>query len=281
MEVFTPTEAPARLAEHEINRFGGWFTWSPEARGFCREWGRRMRDAGPPQRVRLLGGIPYDQTYSGASRQLDRELGERLARFAEALRGLEVPDELMLLTGMLDDEFDGPAIHSLLAYVRDALVRAEGDPMAALYSPIPTEEADGKEFLLHADLYLPGVLFNVYEEVPDDDSGASTFLPVPVFKRLLSGVRTLTEEARREMHRLLDEKHDEDHYETFFNLLHARENPWADELREALRENQLKVKLLYGQGYLVNDRRWLHGREAPARPGAAKRLHRLIFNAKT
>ncbi|HEX8336887.1 MAG TPA: hypothetical protein VF621_09155, partial [Pyrinomonadaceae bacterium] len=152
---------------------------------------------------------------------------------------------------------------------------------SALYSPIPTAEADGVEFLLHADLYLPLNLLCVYEEVPEDGTGAIIFLPVPTFKRLLGTVRTLTEEARRQLHRLLDDTHSEDNHDTLVNLLHGREHAWVDELEAAMRAEQFSVNLHYGQGYLVNDRMWLHGREAPGRAGDAKRLHRLIFNTKT
>ncbi|HEU4595558.1 MAG TPA: hypothetical protein VFS10_10480 [Pyrinomonadaceae bacterium] len=280
MEIFAPTNPPSHLTAHEINKLGTWFTWSPEARRFCHDWGRRMRGAEPPRRIRLLGGIPYDQTYSGEARPLDAELDGQLMTFAEAFFGLEVPDDLMLLTDMMDAEFDGQALRSLLAYLRDALVRITGERMHALYSPIPTDEANGVEFLLHADLYLPRILFCVYEETPEDDTGASTFLPAPTFKRLLGGVRALPEEARQQLHSHLDDTHGEDHHDTFVNLLHGREHAWVDELEAALREHLFRVNLLYGQGYLINDRMWLHGRDAPGRMGNGIRMHRLIFNTK-
>jgi len=43
--------------------------------------------------------------------------------------------------------------------------------MQALYAPLTP--GNNGEFPLHCDMYIPKRLFNVFDDVPDDDSGAS------------------------------------------------------------------------------------------------------------
>jgi hypothetical protein len=70
----------------------------------------------------------------------------------------------------------------------------------------------------------------------------------------------------------------EAHYTEFFNLLHGHEHSWVNELDKKFRARQMRIKMKKGEGYLINDRMWLHGREPTALPVTKKRLHRFIFN---
>jgi hypothetical protein len=44
-----------------------------------------------------------------------------------------------------------------------------------------------------------------------------------------------------------------------------------------MEQRQLRIKLYAGQGYLLSDRAWLHGRDAPRGGVPINRLHRLVF----
>jgi hypothetical protein len=51
---------------------------------------------------------------------------------------------------------------------------------------------DVGEFPLHADLYLPKVLFNVFDHVAEDDSGASLFLSLTALRQIMSESKSLS-----------------------------------------------------------------------------------------
>ena len=41
---------------------------------------------------------------------------------------------------------------------------------------------------------------------------------------------------------------------------------------------QEKIKLLYGQGYMIHDRKWLHGRDSPSNGVKSNRLYGFVFD---
>jgi hypothetical protein len=67
-----------------------------------------------------------------------------------------------------------------------------------------------------------------------------------------------------------------DRYETCFDLLHG-DHKWVPRLEKFLTEHQLKIPLRSGQGYLLHDRSWLHGRIKPSGGVTANRVRRLIY----
>jgi hypothetical protein len=226
-----------------------------------------------------MGGEEYDNTFSLALTSVaDMGLARDLLAIAKGLYRLKLGERIMLLDGMLSGGLDGQDLHYLFSYLRAALVSISGDPLSALHQPLHREYKRPKAFPLHADLYVPRILFNVFDDVPRDDSGATTFLSAAVFLRMLPGVKAIDGAARKRIRAILTGTHREDRYEEFYRLLHDKENAWDQELGEKMAARQLTVKLYSGQGYLIDDRAWLHGREAPSGGVSRRRLHRLIFN---
>src|SRR5438046_107786 len=73
--------------------------------------------------------------------------------------------------------------------------------------------------------------------------------------------------------------HDEDRYEENYDLLHGCHD-WTKDIEKRMERQLLKVKLFSGQGYMIHDRKWLHGREALSGNLSSKRLYRLVFNTR-
>ena len=71
----------------------------------------------------------------------------------------------------------------------------------------------------------------------------------------------------------------EDRFNDFFYSLYARDAPWSEELSSALAAHQIMVKFQRGEGFLLNDRQWLHGRTTTSGAVHEDRLHRLVFNS--
>jgi len=67
-----------------------------------------------------------------------------------------------------------------------------------------------------------------------------------------------------------------DGFDTLYHLLHGP-HEWVPDLEREIEQRQLRIKLRSGQGYLLHDGSWLHGREAPKDGVTADRLHRLVF----
>ena len=253
-----------------------WLTWSEEAQDFLAMWRQISNQLPKPPLVRLLGGQDYDYTYTlDPSPLLDDRSLEKIRAFAAEFLALSVGESIWFVSDLLGPNLDGPALHRLFGCVRHYLVELTHEPMSALYAPLSTVGTDAGDFPLHADLYIPQVLFNVFEAVPQDRSGASLFLPVSVFENILTS--EVPEEVSGSLLRCLREPIQQDSYERFFGLLHNRDAPWYGKLSRALQRHQLKVKLIAGQGYLIHDRLWLHGRTAPRGGVSGNRLHRLVF----
>lgn len=280
--IFQKTAPPREQAALAVNAHAAWYTWSPEFRSLFGAWRKQVRKLKGPRPLRLLGGEEYDNTFSLSPAALtDTGLTRDLMPFVEDLYHLNVGRRIMLFDRMLGEHLCGHELHCLFAYFRAAIVAITGDPLAAIHQPLHREYKRPKEFPLHADLYVPRVLLNIFDDVPADTSGASTFLSVPLFLRMLPEVKALEGQAGARIAEILTGIHREDKYEEFYHLLHGSDRAWRTELAEKMAARQLKIKLRSGQGYLIDDRAWLHGRDAPSSGVTRKRLHRLIFNTKT
>jgi hypothetical protein len=279
MTIFQEINPPRKQSRLVINRCASWYTWSVEFRSVYERLSAQLHSLKKPRSMRVLGGKEYDNTFSVDIASIsDKVLARDLSRFARSLYELKVSDRMMLFDDMLCEEPGGGGIHFIFAYFREAIVRLTGDPMAALSQPLHREFKWPKAFPLHSDLYIPRLLFNLFEDVPDDSSGASLFLPVSVFLEILGGLKSIDEASRRQIAGIITGDHSKDCYEEFYHLLHGDDNEWKTEMERQMSLRQMRIKLYAGQGYLINDRLWLHGREGPSTGVTKKRFHRLIFN---
>jgi hypothetical protein len=280
MEIFQPTSPPRKQTRARINEHAVWYTWSNEFHSLLKPLSREFRKLQRPSSTHLLGGKEYDDTYTLSIETLaDKTLARELMSFSKCLYNLDVSGRLFLFTDMLNDDLDGRNLGYLFAFFRAAIVSLSNDPLSALYQPIKGQKK-GKAFPLHSDLYIPVILFNVFQEVSNDLSGASLFLPISSVVELLGQLKSLPSNTREQIIENLTKIHRQDRYEENFYLLHGWHD-WTDELERLMRQRQLRIKLYSGQGYMLHDRRWLHGREAINGTLTHKRLHRLIFNNKT
>jgi alpha-ketoglutarate-dependent taurine dioxygenase len=69
---------------------------------------------------------------------------------------------------------------------------------------------------------------------------------------------------------------EEDRYDAFYGMLYG-DSAAHLLLDRRMRSACFKIRLRRGEGYLINDRRWMHGRTMTARSVTRNRLHRLTF----
>lgn len=277
-DIVEPIEPPARQRRFAISKRATWLTWSGDFRRFLAEWSRYARHA-PRPGTKVIGRVRrYAETYW---HRLDErsDIGSMLRAYTRALmRGVD-RGTLCFFDGLLADGMTRNSIHLLLAAMREVVVTVLGDRRAALYNPLGSLGKRAGDFPLHADLYAPRFLFNIFDEVPGDGSGASTFLSTGELRTALSTV-TMPGAVRMSILACQRRVSATDRYDEFYDLLHASRHPWSRELQTALRRAQHVMPFTRGQGYLIDDRRWLHGREAPSGGVTQNRIHRLIFDSR-
>lgn len=273
-------DPPVNQARLSISQFATWCTWSSNCLKLLRSWTEHLRSLPRPRRKVLFGGTCYNYTLSVSLDQLDPGFAKDFIEFARALYELPTPSGLLLLTGVFGDFFESTLAPQFASLLREALVLLSRDPLSALYVPLEdTIGVSAGDFPLHADLYLPELLLNIFEDVPPGPSGKSLFLSRDAFLQMLHDCKELPPEVEKLINTTLSRPLKTDGYEEFFATIHGQTRPaWRARLQREMRSHALRIKLSKGQGYLLHDRSWLHGRERPAGAVSRKRLHRLVFN---
>jgi len=271
--LFERVDPPRSQARLPINRVAQWYSWSPEFVCAIRELRPFLRSLPEPTLIRVRHLTEYGDTF-----HVPAETPQILTPFVRSLSRLPRPRGIMLFTGLLDGPMDGFALRRLFALLRHSIAGILGDERFSLYAPLGDVGANAGDFALHCDLYLPELLFNVFEEVAADTSGTSLFLSVAHLLRIM---KSLPRVPRRVMESVADaaaKPLKRDSFDKLYGLLHGSRHPWAAELERAMSQRQERIKLNRGQGYLVHDRAWLHGREAASGGVSIRRVHRLVFN---
>ena len=305
IRIFREIEPPLMQASLPINKFATWHTWSEIVPPFPSSCSRRSRATGSaaasprgrphrqgrdetfttrrPSCLIALGAggkapqLSYDWTFSWSpDRWKDNGVRQRFISFARSLDSARPSRKIMLFDGLMKPDLTSNGMHALLALLRGALVELAGDERAAMYTPLGEVGKNAGAFPLHADLYIPHMLFNVFDEVSADDTGASTFLSVPALCNLLPSVRPLPARKRQAIIAVFAKESSVDRFEILYDLLHGGHR-WVPALEKLLEERQFRIKLQTGQGYLLHDRIWLHGREAPRGGVPINRVRRFVF----
>ena len=279
MSIFTPI-TPSQGLPSTLTGNIKHLTWSTAARQFLVKFCKDSESLSAPKNIRLLGGIEFDYTYSIPLEEVSRlACFEELEHMALSLREQKPADGLILFQKLLDADFTGGHLHKLFACWREIIAASTGKTLGALYAPLSYVGRKAGDFPLHADLYVPDLLWNIFDRVPTDGSGMATLLPIAIFFELLQEASV----PKRDIEILescLTDDSTEDRFRKFYDLLYVNSADWTDRLAKLVQERQLRLPLGYGDGYLVNDRKWLHGREAPSGGVTTKRVHRLVFFGK-
>ncbi len=277
--VFEEIDPPPSQANLPVCRVATWCTWSADCRRLFKSWSSALNTLPRPRRKRLLGGKAYDYTLSVPFAEVDESFASEFVAFAACLYDLPTPKGIVLLSELFGDFLDGAMLPRFISLLREALVVVSGNEMCALYAPLSAVGIAAGDFPLHADLYIPELLLNIFEDVPDGSSGKSLFLSVDAFTAILDSLADLPFEISALIRSKLSDPLNSDGYEEFFELLHGEPpNLWRLNLQTMMETQAFRIKLQKGQGYLIHDRSWLHGREQPSGGVSRKRLHRLVFN---
>ena len=237
-----------------------------------------MPELPQPHIVNLHKGKPYDYTYTVNKKLIYPDIHEELLQSAKFIYRMKVTDRLLLLSGLIDHDISSETVHYLFSYYQFCFDCISGKPDTAMYAPLGDLSEYGSPFPLHSDLYVQKMLMIVFDNVPLDDTGQTLLISTENFLMIICSLTTMPEEAKEYITRLLTDNNLKDRFNEFFDLLYDEKAPWLGELFKALESQQLMVKFLSGEGFLLHDRLWLHGRTAPSCGIHEDRLHRLTFN---
>jgi len=280
-EIFQIVEPPAWFDDCRLKTDALWLTWTKSIRQLLSDFAKETAGWPEPRHVRLLGGVEFDHTFT-----MPIELRLRLpcvagiSGIAENLLRVKPANGVFLFRELTDDDFDSSALSKLWAVLRDIIAERCGNPMAALYAPLSYVGRHARDFPLHADLYAPEYLWNVFDRVSKDGSGATKLLPIAEFYALANAV-TLPTGVMNELTACFDENYRGERFRRFYDILHVNDDPLVQALARASDDAAIRLRLRQGEGYLIHDRAWLHGREAATGGITKRRVHRLVFNANS
>jgi hypothetical protein len=231
--------------------------------------------------IRSVAGCePYDDTYDADIDTIPPRLRTQLFHYARDLSTWPVERRLWLFRDMLTAPVTSKVLRAVFAYLRAALVRLARDARAALYAPVTPERRD-LGFNLHADLFLTTRLWLVFDDVPRDGSGATQLLPRLDLINILDRVGSVPRRVVSRVSNLMSRPLAGDAFDELYGLLHGENKRWHGPLVAALRSRCASIPLRSGEGYLLDDREWLHGRRPVSRAVTARRFHRLTFSLRT
>jgi hypothetical protein len=279
-------EVPATTAASHLVHV----TWADEWRPVLARFGEACATMPPAEKVRheqpgeegyedVAGGGDALTTWTLPDGAFDgrAELEADMRRLADAFFAWEPPASSVILTGLLDELPDGGCAR-LIGFLHDRIVELTGDPNAAIAAPVGMAGAADGGFAPHADMWVPALLFNVFEAVEPGGHGATLLLEMDRVFEIAEDAGVTAEQLRR-MREALDGAGEEDFYLQFNGALYEDEHPWKDEVERRLIDASLEVPLKRGQGYLANDRQWLHGRTPLPRDfDRENRLFRLAYD---
>ena len=275
--LFCTVDVPPRHRANPINRHGPWYSWSPAWRDLLKHF-RTQHVRRRPQVIEVPRCAPYPHTYHlDLDEQIGGEWEALFASAAEELLSLKLNESVILLTGLLEKDTDGEVLRSVFALLRAALVTIAGHPQAALYSPVQVERKRDNQFRLHSDLFLVDKLLLVFDQVSVDGTGRSLFLPYSKLDEILGNLDVVPNRVHAAVRWLLTGPRHKDGFNRLYDILHSEQHPWTRALEQQMRQHQLTVAFSTGEGYLLNDRRWLHGREGVSGVVGSRRFHRLII----
>jgi hypothetical protein len=275
-KIFEETLVPPWHRRNALGRTTPWFTWSTAFRQFA--WG--LEHAGVLRRRATLKWIrgcePSAATYSLPLDWLEDKLRRELLAFTADLPGSSDREDLRLFRDMLVPPFDQGQMRAVFSLFRTALVMIAEDERAALYSPVAPKSTD-TGFKLHADLFLTTKVWLIFDDIPDDGSGASLFVTRRDLLQTVRSLQSIPAMTAAKIATLMTQRLKRDSFERLYWLIHSEQNRWHEPLMNALDEKVKSIALRRGEGYLMNDRRWLHGRTAASGAVTAKRFHRLSY----
>ncbi len=283
MKIFQTTNIPDSHKEFKLSKKVNWYTWSQEMNNFLSIWSKEVRKTNQIRRIYMSNQKYIHNTYTlKISKIENKELRKQLYDIADSFYNFKHNSQPIFFKNMINKNITFNGLHCFFAALREILIRKMNDRWSVIYSPVFTQQKNNeREFPLHYDMFIPKILFMIYNNVPQGRQGASTFLSTKELKKILSKTKLFPSKKRKlvmDMLRKTERKGDQ--YGAFMDLIHDKNNEWYKELHDKMESKKQIVKFKAGEGFLVHDRLWMHGRTKTRKNVNIKRLMRFVFNTQ-
>lgn len=278
MKVFEEIDSPPEHQTFSKQNNVKWFTWSNEINSLSPMIRNATLNYGSPEAV-TFKSVHYKKTFTINLNKIDNQLSDKLVAISKSMQKIKLKNRLFFFDKLINDNINADSFHFLFAAIRSQISLVKKNQMASLYPPLESHNPND-DFPLHCDFYGPLRLWNIFEDVAPDKYGATILLcREKMIKHIMPRVTQLPSDKKKRIISILNLgviDFDEP-YPEFFLLLHDKKNKWTVDLEKRMNECSLRIKFKKGQGYMIHDRRWLHGRERTFQEISTKRLHRLLF----
>lgn len=277
MILFDQIEAPKSKANFP-KREHRWFQYSCDFYYLLPQLKAAYVQHGAPKLIYIKGLGEYNYTLHVDTNKIENSIKIELENLVVGISRFPVGNRLNFFHSLINNRIGGDLFSFFLGYTRSRMAQMNNNEKAALYPPISVASEEN-EFPPHCDLYPPTILFNIFEDPSRGNDGASVFLTIDtLFNEVLPNLNGFTNKHMQEAEKLLFFETGKDRYKSFYSLLYLRK--WSAELRAIINSKVALIKFNKGQGYMLNDRVWMHGRGQTRQIFDAKRLHRLVFNSE-
>lgn len=251
-----------------------WYSWSGAARTFFSTFCEEISSTDLTRSNVVDTRYPTALAVKRHDLISDRML-TNLRTFAIWLNGLTLKTCPVFLTGLTRPGEDSRILSCFLTLLAKALNEEVTGRRAPAMCVPPSPSPKDVGFQLHADLFPAHRLLLVFDQVTA--SGARALL---LRRRdLLALLREagVPSDARHRINRLHASPGTGDRYDRLIDALYHEE--WSDllEIEGRLCDAATLVPFRRGEGYLLDDRRWLHGRASGNAPVTFRRFRRLVF----
>ncbi len=190
------------------------------------------------------------------------------------LYSLQCQKEIFILKNMINEKISHQTLHYFFITLQMADCYLRKNYTSSLYAPLGETSDHGFEFAPHFDLYPQKHLLIIYNNVSPNHEGMTTFMALDKLKRIMKLNPKIFPDQERILN-LLTMDLTTDRFTQIFNTFYAKDT--AD-VKKVLFDNSVKFKLTKGDGFLINDRYWLHGRTKLDYSVKTDRLIRFVFN---
>lgn len=251
-----------------------WWTWSLAGRRFLISHRNELESLRLARVTVLANGYPT-AVLPVRVRRLEALL-ERVTPLSRGLEAFPNASTPSFFRGLIGNGITGLAVShfcSLLARALNDLGSSEPGP--AMYIP-PNPSPTSTDFAVHSDLFPRGRLLIIYDQVRAPAWSASLLLPwkhaFPQLERAGMPARSL---AR--IRALLSRRSAADGFDELIRLLYDGYSPRGERIVELLGALSVCARFRRGEGYLLDDRKWLHGRLRTCGGMTPARFRRLVF----
>jgi len=283
MKIFQTTNIPDHHKEFKLSKKVNWYTWSKEMNDFLSIWSKEVRKINQIRRIYMSNQKYIHDTYALKTSKIEnKELRKQLYDIADSFYIFKHNSQPIFFTNMINEDITFNGLHCFFAALREILIRKMNDRWSVIYSPVYTRQKNNEgEFPLHYDMFIPKILFMIYNNVPQGKQGVSTFLSTKELEKILSKTKSFPSKKRKLVTEILRKtERQRDQYGAFWDLIHDENNEWYEELHDKMESKKQFVKFKKGEGFLVHDRLWLHGRTKTRKNPNVKRLIRFVFNTQ-